>query len=88
MSRFTIITWLAILGLGGCTTANAPSIYMFGSYFPSWLFSAVVGIVGAIVVHELFSRLGLNDVLPFRLLVYVCVALIIGIGTSLLFFVT
>lgn len=84
--RHIATSWLIAIALAGCTFNNAPSIYAFGSYFPSWLFCAVVGIVGAIVVRLIFIRLGLDDALPFRLFVYVCVALIIAIATSLLFF--
>lgn len=77
---------LIAVALSGCASANAPSIYAFGSYFPSWLLCAVVGIIGSVGVRVFFIRVGLDDVLPLRLFVYVCVALIIGISTSLLFF--
>ena len=87
MSRI-LTSWLTIFLLAGCTSVNAPSIYAFGSYFPSWLLCAFIGIIGAILVRVLFIRLGLDDALPLRLLVYVCLALIIAITTSLLFFAT
>jgi len=83
-----LTSWVSAIVLAGCTTTNAPSIYAFGSYFPSWLFCAIVGIVGAVLVRVFFIRLGLDDFLPVRLLVYICVALIIAIATSLLFFAT
>ncbi|WP_353153047.1 YtcA family lipoprotein [Pollutimonas bauzanensis] len=79
---------LIAIVLAGCTNSNAPSIAAFGSYFPSWLLCAAVGIMGAILVRLGFIHLGLDDALPLRLFVYVCVAIIIAIATSLLFFAT
>lgn len=72
--------------LGGCLAPRAPTIYLFGSYFPSWLLCGIIGIVGAAIVRLLCIRLGIDDVLPLRLLVYVCIALIITLLTSLLLF--
>ncbi|MFV9474446.1 YtcA family lipoprotein [Advenella sp. RU8] len=81
-----ITLWLVAVMLAGCT--NAPSVYAFGSYFPSWLLCAAIGIIGAVLVRVLFIFLQLDDALPFRLLVYISVALIIAIATSLAFFST
>ncbi|MFA5703081.1 MAG: YtcA family lipoprotein [Advenella sp.] len=79
-----VMLWLVTAMLAGCS--NVPSVYAFGSYFPSWLLCAFIGIIGAVVVRVIFIRLQLDDVLPFRLLVYICVALIIAIATSMAFF--
>ncbi|NYT66193.1 hypothetical protein H0A58_09455 [Alcaligenaceae bacterium] len=81
-----VTSWLVAIILSGCT--NAPSVYAFGSYFPSWLLCAVIGILGTILVRVIFIRLGLDNAMPLRLLVYVCIALIISISTSLAFFAT
>lgn len=72
--------------LGGCTSAGAPSIALFGAYFPSWLACALAGILAAVVVRLIFILLGLDDVLPIRLPVYVAVAAAIGFSVSLLGF--
>lgn len=71
--------------LGGCADA-APTIPLFGALFPAWLACASVGIVGAVVVRLAFIPLGLDDALPVRLPVYVAVAAIIGLLTSLVGF--
>jgi hypothetical protein len=76
----------AAIALGGCMQAQAPSIPLFGSYFPAWLACAVVGILGAVLVRVVFVFIGLDDRLPLRLLVYVCLAAGIAFATSLLFF--
>lgn len=83
--RLAALFGVALL-LGGCTSAGAPSIAMFGAYFPAWLACAFVGILGAVVVRLIFILLGLDDVLPIRLPVYVAVAAAIGFSVSLLGF--
>lgn len=77
---------LAALLLAGCTTAGAPTIPLFGAYFPSWLACTVAGILGAVLVRVVFVRAGIDDALPVRLPVYLCVAAIIGFLVSLLTF--
>ncbi|SCW39394.1 YtcA family lipoprotein [Ancylobacter rudongensis] len=77
---------LAALPLAGCIPAGAPAIPMFGAYFPSWLLCAVIGVLGAVLVRLVFVRAGIDDALPVRLPVYVCVAAGIGFAVALLGF--
>lgn len=77
---------LAALPLAGCLSAGAPAIPLFGAYFPSWLLCAFIGILGAVVVRLLFIRAGIDDALPVRLPVYICIAAAIGFAVSLLGF--
>jgi hypothetical protein len=72
--------------LAGCSPAGAPTIPMFGAYFPSWLACALIGILGAVVVRLVFIKAGIDDVLPWRLPIYVCVAASIGFLVSILGF--
>lgn len=65
---------------------GAPALPFFGAYFPSWLLCAVLGILGAVCVRLAFIRLGIDDALPARLPVYVCVAAAIGFLVSILSF--
>ncbi|WP_428030426.1 YtcA family lipoprotein [Ancylobacter sp.] len=76
----------AALPLAGCVSADAPAIPLFGAYFPSWLLAALIGIFGAILVRLVFIRAGIDDALPIRLPVYVCIAAAIGFAVSLLGF--
>ncbi|MCK0209557.1 YtcA family lipoprotein [Starkeya koreensis] len=66
------------LGVSGCAPLGAPTVAMFGAYFPSWLASALVGILGAVLVRLVFIRAGIDDAIPVRLPVYVCIAFGIG----------
>mgnify|MGYP001233690598 CR=1 FL=1 len=72
--------------LGGCSSREAsfgaPAIPLFDAFFPAWLLCMLVGIIGAIVARGLFVGIGLDDILPVRLPVYVAIAAIIGLLTS------
>ncbi len=80
------VTVVMAMALGGCVPAGAPSIPFFGAYFPSWLLCAVIGILGALLVRVVLVRLGVDDVIPARLAVYVCVAAGIGFLVSIVSF--
>jgi len=56
---------------------------LFGAYFPAWLICAAVAVVGAVVVRAAFIKIGLDDVLPVRLLVYSALAALIGLTLAL-----
>jgi len=64
----------------------APSIVVFGSYFPAWIVCAVVGVLCATVARFLLARLGVDEFLPFRLVVYLCLAIVFGLGLWLAFY--
>ncbi len=81
-----VTTLLAVLIVAGCTSAGAPAIPLFGAYFPSWLACTLAGVFGAVLVRLVFIRIGLDDALPVRLPVYVCLAALIGFLVSLLTF--
>ncbi|NPT47859.1 hypothetical protein GNZ12_42535 [Paraburkholderia sp. 1N] len=72
------------LSLQGCTLRGAPSYEIFGAYFPLWLLSAVVGLVGALIAHRIFVSTGWAQIVPFQL--SVCVA--IGLTVCVLFWLS
>ena len=59
---------------------------LLGAYFPSWLLCAAAGVLVAILVRVVFVRIGLDDVLPARLAVYLAVAVAAGLLVSALAF--
>ncbi|AKP33045.1 YtcA family lipoprotein [Yersinia aleksiciae] len=77
---------LSAIALSGCTGGDAPSFSLVGSYFPSWMACAFIGIITAVIARVLFIRIGIDEVLPWRLLVYVCLALAVAFICSLLLF--
>ncbi|WP_235895546.1 YtcA family lipoprotein [Yersinia alsatica] len=77
---------LSAIALSGCTRSEAPSFALFGSYFPAWLACAFIGVIAAMAARVLFIRVGIDEVLPWRLLIYVCLALAVAFICSLLLF--
>lgn len=84
--RSLILFLSACWNLTGCADAQAPAFSLLGSYFPSWMACAVIGIITAVIVRVLFIRAGIDEVLPWRLFIYVCLALAVAFLTSLLIF--
>ena len=58
--------------LGGCE--GAPSRNILGSYFPSWMVCALVGIASAFVARALFKASGLLEELPVPFVVMLAIA--------------
>jgi hypothetical protein len=61
--------------LGGCS-GGAPSMAVFGAYFPAWLLSACIGVLGALGARALIGAWRLD--LPYLLFVCVAVGIIVG----------
>jgi len=57
--------------LTGCTVdPQSPDFLLFNSYFPSWLVGAILMAPVAVFVRFVFTKLGIDDFLPFRFFVY------------------
>ena len=54
-----------------------PRINIIGSFFPSWMLCALIGIAAALVGRLLFVRAGLDPYLGPRRLVYASLALLV-----------
>ena len=73
--------------LPSCSSAsNGPVIPFFGAYFPSWIACALIGIVATVILRLVFIKVGLDDVMPLRVVVYLFLAIAIGFASSLLLF--
>lgn len=77
---------MALFMLSGCVAQQAPVFTLLDSYFPSWIACALLGIIAAVITRVIFIRLGIDDALPVRLLVYTCLALAVAFISSLLIF--
>jgi hypothetical protein len=82
------IIWGPLLAsaLSGCAVRGAPSFVIAGSYFPGWMFCALIGIALAIAVRIGFVASGLANVLPFQLFVCAAFGLCGGLLAWLLWF--
>jgi hypothetical protein len=58
--------------LSGCD--GAPSRNILGSYFPSWMICALVGIALALVARAVFTASGLLEEIPAPLVVLLAIA--------------
>jgi YtcA family len=66
-------TLVSLMGAGSTALSGcrpAPDITVAGSYFPSWMASLVLGVIGTIVFWRIFMSTGLDPYLGPRLLVY------------------
>lgn len=86
LSRSAAILALTAPSLAGCEGQRSPALPLFGAYFPSWLLCLLAGVVGAVVVRVVFIRIGIDEGLPLRLLVYTCVAALLGFALALTVF--
>jgi uncharacterized membrane protein YeaQ/YmgE (transglycosylase-associated protein family) len=53
---------------------------VFGSHFPAWILCAVAGVLGAVIARFILARLGVDEFLPLRLVVYLCLAIVFDLG--------
>ncbi|QET06405.1 MULTISPECIES: hypothetical protein [Cupriavidus] len=75
MARLLPLAVLAAL-LHGC--AGAPSFVLFGAYFPLWLLSALIGILGAVIAWRVFVATGWAETVRFQLLVNTAIGVMIA----------
>lgn len=68
--------------LTGCNAA--PSQNILGSYFPSWMICALIGLVVAVLVRQIFAVAGIDRTLPVPLLVYLAIATAAAFATWLI----
>jgi YtcA family len=68
MNVSRLLTWIGLTGLvAGCD--GAPSRNILGSYFPSWMVCALVGLVLMLVARAVLKLTGLLEELPAPLVV-------------------
>ena len=54
-----------------------PQINVIGSFFPSWMLCAAIGIVVALLARAIFLRVGVDPFLGPRALVYSSLAILV-----------
>ena len=54
-----------------------PQINVIGSFFPSWMLCAAIGIVVAVLARHLFLRVGVDPYVGPRAVVYPSLALLV-----------
>jgi hypothetical protein len=65
---------VAIAALTGC--ARTPSVDVFGSFFPVWMFCMAGGILATLIVRAVLKQLRLEDELGPRPIIYPAMAIL------------
>jgi hypothetical protein len=77
---------VALACLPAALAACDPVVNIAGANFPAWLLCAVVGMILAAVLRQVFSATGIEPYLGPLLLIYPCLAVLIGCTVYLLLF--
>ena len=78
----SVIVVALLFVLTGCS--SAPSRNILGSYFPSWMICALVGMCATVAVRGLLVRLGIDEELPMPIVVYLAFAIAFSLAAWLL----
>lgn len=65
---------------------NAPSVPMFGSYFPYWLLSLFAAVVLTVLIRAVLIFAGVDDMLRWRVLTYMSLSLTLTYSISFLIY--
>jgi hypothetical protein len=84
--RSIVLAPLLSSALSACEVSGAPSIVIAGSYFPGWMFCALIGIIAAIGIRAGFVASGLASILPLQLFVCGACGVCCGLLAWLLWF--
>ncbi len=80
--RDCVSTAAALTLLSGCS--SAPSRNILGSYFPSWMICALIGMGATVAVRALLGKTGIDSVLPMPIVVYLAFATAFSLAIWLL----
>lgn len=81
-TQYVLISTL--LTLSACN--SSPSQNILGSYFPAWMLCALIGIIIAVIIYAFFSKIGINEFIPAKLLIYVALAFSLSFIAWLIWF--
>ena len=84
--RFSLLAVCSAGAFSAIGCGRAPSFNILGSFFPAWLICMVAGIVLAALASWLFSRLKLDKVIPWTIVVYPCLAALFAFSLWLILF--
>lgn len=68
--RYVALTSLLSMAMTACSAS--PSRNILGSYFPTWMVCALLGIVFVIAIRAVLLKTGIDAVLPAPVVVYLC----------------
>jgi hypothetical protein len=80
--RVVTLIVFSVLFLTGCS--SAPSRNILGSYFPSWMICALIGMVATVALRALLAKTGVDAALPMPIVVYLAFATAFSLAIWLL----
>jgi FtsH-binding integral membrane protein len=75
-------TLLSVAALAACSAS--PSRNILGSYFPTWMICALLGLVGVVILRVVFGKTGIDAALPVPVIVYLCAWLAVTLAIWLI----
>lgn len=76
---------LILLGMATLAACSAsPSRNILGSYFPTWMICALLGLVGVVVLRVVLGKTGIDATLPVPVVVYLCTWIAVTLAIWLL----
>ena len=84
--RGPLSLWRVAIALPVAACNYAPTMDLFGSYFPAWMLCAAIGIAAAIILRQILAVAGINDYVVAPLLTYAGLAVSATLLAWLLWF--
>ena len=78
--------WRVAIALTVAACNYAPTMDLFGSYFPAWMLCAVLGIVAAVIIRQILAVSSINNYVVAPLLTYAGLAVSATLLAWLLWF--
>lgn len=73
----SMAVWVpACFFVSGCARRSAPTLSLFGAYFPIWILCGIVGAAAALATRLALVASGLSEAIPAQLLLCVAVGVI------------
>ncbi|MBK0329771.1 hypothetical protein I5535_21250 [Rhodobacteraceae bacterium F11138] len=68
------------------TAINAPSLPLFGSFFPYWLLCLFAAVILTVLIRVVLVFAGIDDILRWRVVTYMSLSLSLTYVISFIFF--
>ena len=72
--------------LFGSAQRGAPSVSLFGAFFPAWLLCAAFGLIACFILRGALILVRFDDAVPMKLFVFLAFAVAIALGSWLVLF--
>lgn len=73
---------MSVAALTACSAS--PSRNILGSYFPTWMICALLGLFGVVILRAVLGKAGIDAALPVPVVVYLCTWMTVTLAIWLL----